>query len=92
MKVGNKDWKKYDTIPVDISLRNQIGRSFEPTECIKIAEAVEEMISNSLEWSVEIKRIRDGFIYNLGSSIEVGGEYILSEIIAKQKEREGESA
>ena len=87
MKIGNKDWEKYGTMPVDISLRSQIGRNFDPSDCTGLAETVEDMIVNSETWSADIARIRDGFIYNLGSSAEIGGKYILEQIIAKQEER-----
>ena len=85
MKENNPDWSKIHSDPCDITLRNEIGRSFDPQKMDGLAKAVEEMFDNPLAWSDRIKEIRDNMIFNLGHGGEAAGTYILDRVLAHQE-------
>ena len=85
MKVINPDYEQVGITPTDITLRNQIGRSLDPADLSDLEDVIDDMVTNSSSWNDRIRKIRDGFIYNLGHGGEAAGEYILGEILAKQE-------
>lgn len=91
MKENNPDWSKIHSDPCDITLRNEIGRSFDPQKMDGLAKAVEEMFDNPLAWSDRIKEIRDNMIFNLGHGGEAAGTYILDRVLAHQEKRAQDS-
>lgn len=89
MKVGNPNWESLEMEPTDISLRNEIGISLDPRDLSGFGDAVSRMLSESDEWSDRIERIRDGFIFNIGSSAPVAGAYLLDAVLRAQDRRAG---
>lgn len=91
MKVGNPEWENFGMDPTDITLRNQIGCSLTLDQLGELPDVIGEMLGHHEAWQRRILEIREGFIYNLGHSAEIAGEYILSSILEKQEERKGAS-
>lgn len=90
MKVGNPDWRELGIEPTDISLRNKVGRSFDPADLSGLGDAVAEMIAHPNAWSEKVSAVRDGMIFNLGHAAEVAGEYLLERVLVKQDEENEE--
>lgn len=90
MKVGNPDWRELGIEPTDISLRNKVGRSFDPADLSGLGDAVAEMIVHPNAWSEKVLAVRDEMIFNLGHAAEVAGEYLLGRVLAKQDEENEE--
>ena len=86
MKVGNPEWQDLGIQPTDISLRNQIGISFDPACAKSVGDAVADMLAKGPDWHDAIERVRDGFIFNRGSGAEASGEYLLQAVLRKQEE------
>lgn len=86
MKVGNPDWEELGIPPTDITLRNQIGISVAVEKTNEFGDIIADMLAYQHEWNDRISQVRDGFIFNLEHSSEVGGEYLLNRILAKQEE------
>ncbi len=84
-KIYNKEYEKIGIEPLEISLRNQVGVSYEINDFSGMADKIKEMISNKDEYSQQIKEIRQKYIANFGRSGEVGGKYIIRALIDKQK-------
>lgn len=85
MKITNKDWKDLEIEPTDISLRNKVGVSLSQNDLSgQILNVVKDMIYNNLVWKNRIYEIRDAFVYNLGHSGDVAGEFLLSKVLEKQ--------
>ena len=87
MKVNNPDWDKLGVDPTDITLRNRVGESFDPSDAERIGEAVERMLASQGEWAQRIEGVRNELIFNLGHGGEAAGEYLLEAMLAKQEER-----
>ena len=90
MKVGNPDWRELGIEPTDISLRNKVGRSFDPADLSGLGDAVAEMIAHPNAWSEKVSAVRDEMIFNLGHAAEVAGEYLLERVLVKQDEENEE--
>lgn len=87
MKVGNPDWEEWGIEPTDLSLRNEIGISLKPEEIKRFGETVDGMIASPERWRAQIEDVRRHFLFNLGTSAEVAGEFLLSKILQKQQEK-----
>ena len=87
MKVNNPDWDKLGVDPTDITLRNRVGESFDPSDAKRIGETVEHMLASQGEWAQRIEGVRNELIFNLGHGGEAAGEYLLEAMLAKQEER-----
>lgn len=90
MKVSNPNWKDLGIEPVDITLRNEIGKSLDPAKANEIGDVLAEMIEHQSSWHDKIKEIRNKTIFNIGESANVAGEYLLQEILTKQAEKHEE--
>lgn len=80
MKVMNQEWKKIDVVPIDVSIRKQIGLDLELDNIKNIVPSVAAMIQEKSNYEKIIRDVRDQQIFNLGHSGEIGGEYILQAI------------
>lgn len=87
MKVVNPHYTEYPMEPLDITLRNQIGRSLELTEVNKAGEIIEEMLMHSDVYRERIAEIRHDLMPAFGRSAEIGGQYILDKLMKKQKRK-----
>lgn len=87
MKVMNPDWQKIEEVPMNIALRDVIGRSLELSELDKAGETAWALMNEKEKYSEQIDRTLHEYVYNVGSSTAVGAKYIISAIQKKIKER-----
>ena len=59
----------------------------EKDEVKNIAETVSYLLSHREEYSDEINRLKHEHFYNLGTSGEVGAEYIIKRLTKKKKKK-----
>ncbi len=86
-KIYNEEYEKIGIEPLEITLRNQVGVSYEMNDFSGMADKIKSMISNKDEYSQRIKEIREKYVANYGCSGEIGGKYIISSLIKKQKSK-----
>ena len=87
MKITNKNYKKINLEPIDITLRKQIGIEIELDQLDHVADAVSDIFSKKDEFHDRIFQVRSDTIFNLGHSGEVAGKYIIGQIINKDNIR-----
>ena len=87
MKVHNPDWKDLGIEPTDISLRDEVGVSFDPADLSKLPETVADMLKRPDAWRERIEECARRTVFNLGSSAEVGAEWILNRLLELQARR-----
>lgn len=81
MKVLNEDWDKYENAPLDITLRDRIGVSLEPDQLDDIALVVERLLNEEQDkYILGIQEIVSKYVFNIGHSGEVGGQYIIDSL------------
>ena len=80
MKVMNPEYTKIDVEPMNIWMREEIGKILKLDEIDKASHTVEEMLNNSEQYKKHIEQLVSENVYNIGHSAEVGGKYIISQI------------
>lgn len=77
MKVMNPDYTRIKTVPINIALRDVIGRSLEVSELDKVNSTIEEMILKRSEYEQIISRTLEEHIFNTGRSRAMCGKYVI---------------
>lgn len=90
MKVMNPEYKMIDTVPINIILRNEIGKSIAMEDAKSTIDVAREMIANADSYSDKIEAFRNEYVYNLGHSAEISAKYIINQLKKKVAERKGE--
>lgn len=86
-KIYNKDYEEIGIEPLELTLRNIIGKRFEPNNFEGMSDTINDMLNNKDEYTDKIKTIRNKYVANYGKSGEVAGKYIINRLIQKQKEQ-----
>ena len=84
MKCPNPNWEKIGITPLEISLRDRIGRSLDKDSLGRAEEVIAEMEAHPEEWAERITKVREQNIFNPGSCGEAAAEYILKSLIARE--------
>ncbi len=85
VKILNKNYKKIGLEPINFMMRKEVGIALELDELEKIYSTVCELLSDQDRFREKIKQARSKYIYNLGKSGQVAGDYILNALIQRQK-------
>lgn len=85
MKVMNPEYQRIDTVPLNILLRDKLGRNLKLDELDKSRETVEYLLAHSKEYHDQIDALSHQYIYNHGTSAQVGAEYLIHTIKEKIK-------
>ncbi len=85
IKCLNPNWKNLGLTPVEISLREELGRSLDPCELGRTAEVVRELIEETDRYRERIDQRFASFIFNHGHAGEAGAKYILQSLVEKRK-------
>lgn len=81
MKVMNPDYKEIGVEPFDIVIRNEIGISLSPEKITDIKSVIEKLLYEETFSKESMSEIRDKYLYNVGTSAEVGAKYIIRRLI-----------
>ena len=89
MKVGNPKWEELGIPPTDITLRDKVGVSLNPSEMGRLADVVGEMLANQGAWRDRIAQVTRETVFNLGSGAEAAGQWVLARLLELQARRKG---
>ena len=84
MKVMNPEYERIGVVPINISIRKEIGREIKPEDAGQANIVVEEMIARRGEYQGRIRNLACQNVYNLGQSAQCSGKFILSELNKKR--------
>ena len=84
MKVLNPDWERLGITPMDIALRDQIGRSLNKDELDQADAVIAEMSEHPREWAERIDQVRLKYVAHPGESGKIAAEYIISRLVNRQ--------
>ena len=87
MKILNQNYTKIEALPIDISLRDEIGVSLDPADLGKIGDLCEKLISEKDMWRDRIAEVVGQKVYNIGDGARNGADYIISRIEYRRKLR-----
>ncbi len=87
MKVGNPKWEELGIPPTDITLRDKVGVSLDPSEMGRLTEVVGEMLAHQGDWRERIAQVTAETVFNLGSGAEAAGQWVLARLLELQARR-----
>lgn len=87
MKVMNPEWQQIEYPPLNIFLRDQLGKSLDVDQLDKAAETAMYLLENTRIYQEKINELAHTYIYNLGESSAVGGRYIIKAVMRQIKEK-----
>jgi YidC/Oxa1 family membrane protein insertase len=88
MKVMNPEYKRIPLVPLDISLRDQIGVSIDHDQLHTVLDHVNDLFARREEYAEKIAQVLEANIFNIGNSAKAGGDYIISTLRDKRAGRE----
>lgn len=83
MKVMNPDYKEIPTVPLNILLRDKLGKNLDLNELDKVFETADYLLNNMESYKKEIENLAEEYLYNLGTSAEAGAKYLIETIKEK---------
>ena len=89
MKIMNPDYKQLSVIPINILLREQIGKRLSPEAVDQISVVVENLLSRADYYHEEIERLVEENVYNPGKSAKTAATYLVREIVARIAMKKG---
>lgn len=89
MKIMNPNYKDLDIEPFNIWARDKVGKSLNVDELDKTKDVIRDLLKNKDKYSKMITDLMDESLYNVGTTSEVGANYIIDLIQEKIKERKG---
>lgn len=90
VKVMNPEYQRIDTEPFNIWIRERIGRVLKPEDAGAAAEVVKEILNHAGDKKESVRGIAREYVYNPGTSAQVGAKYIVRRIQKKATQRKGE--
>jgi YidC/Oxa1 family membrane protein insertase len=86
-KINNPEYEKIPQVPIEVSIREKIGKIILPTDLELIPNEIKMLYGQTKELRDKITKIRNELIFNVGESKKDGAE----EIIKLLNERESYS-
>jgi hypothetical protein len=80
LKINNANYEDYNIVPIEVSLRDQIGTILPEEEIFKLPETISKMVRDVDKWKEKIIELRKDTIFNIGKSGEVAGDWIISKL------------
>ena len=87
-KINNPDYDKLGVEPLEFTLRSEVGIQVDPAHMTDLDEKIKELIASSEAYANKIEEIRNKYIANFGRSGEVGGKYVLGQLLERQNKQE----
>ena len=87
MKVMNPDWQQINVPPLNIALRDQIGKRLSLDELDRTLETARDLLGRSEEYHRNIEALAQEYVYNLGNSSEIAARYIIKTIRQKVEDK-----
>jgi len=75
-KVNNPDYNEINVEPIEIWIRNKIGRVISPTDIKKIPDTIKNFLDKTNEFKEAIIGARNKWVFNIGNSGVIGAGYI----------------
>lgn len=84
IKCLNPNWENLGLQPVEISLRNEIGKAIDLSKLDSVSDTVRELLTQSNLYRERIDARFETFIYNHGCAGAEGAKYILQSLVEKR--------
>ena len=71
-RVRNKNYQELGIEPMEVSIRDQVGKVLAPDNLDKAPEMIDSLLSDPAQFREQIITLRNQLVFNLGKSVEVG--------------------
>ena len=88
IKCLNPNWEKIGCTPVEIELRNKLGRAVDKEDLQACKEIVADLFARSHEYEDAIDKTLHAHLYHIGSAADAGADYILQSLISKKQKKQ----
>ena len=85
MKIMNPDYEEIGIEPFDVTVRDEIGISVDTDKLDTLADAVSRLLNDVVYSPESIAKVREKYLFNIGSSGEAGARYIIKKLIEYSK-------
>jgi YidC/Oxa1 family membrane protein insertase len=75
-KVMNPRYYEVDLVPLEVSIRNELGLIVDPDNGLELVGACRELLGSTDTWSRRIEQLRSKTVLNLGSSAKFAANYL----------------
>lgn len=87
MKCRNENWQQVGLTPVEISLRNKLGKAVEKDELQNVDKIVEQLLKEAPKYKKQISQEFESFLFHHGCAAEYGAKYVLRSLANKAKSK-----
>ena len=87
MKIMNPEYDRIDVVPINIEIRDIVGCNISPKELDKVPEKIEYLFANSEMFAEKIREYEEAQGYNIGHSAEIGGKYVVDQLMNKVRNK-----
>ncbi|MBQ9329166.1 MAG: membrane protein insertase YidC [Solobacterium sp.] len=87
MKVMNPEYEKIDVPPINIWMREVIGKVVSPNAMEEVPSVVKELLSHSEEYRETIDSFVKEYVYHPGTAGEVGARYLIDQVFHSASQR-----
>lgn len=87
MKVMNPEWEKIGVEPFSIYMREVLGASVDPDRISEAREKTAYLLENAEQYREVITKAVNDYIYNVGTSGEVHGRFIIDVVFRQIRSR-----
>ena len=84
-KINNPEYKRLGIEPLEFVLRSEVGIRVDPEKLDGLNDQIQNLLISQDKYAKHIEEIREKYIANFGTSGQVGGQYILSQLKARQQ-------
>jgi len=84
-KINNPEYEKTQNVPIEVSIREKIGKIILPTELELIPNEIEILYKQTKELRDKITKIRNELIFNIGESEKYGAKEIIKLLNEEKK-------
>ncbi len=83
-KVNNPDFADFKNVPIEITLRDELGAVLSPDNYEKAGEMAKDLCKNSRAYAEKISDLREKWVFNFGDAAEKGAK-ILAELADEKR-------
>lgn len=76
-RIRNENYEDLGIEPLEISIREKVGKVLSPKELSRAPQLIEELLANPDQFREKIRELRDEVIFNVGSSAAAGSKEIV---------------
>ena len=88
MKVMNPNYEKIAAVPLDITLREEIGVALDVDDLAEIGTVAAGMVAHRAEWHDRIAAVVQANIFHLGTAAAAMGRYVLDSLARHERARD----